>query len=76
MFTNVSAAEPLRITTVRGHLCVTVPWSRAEGLQTRLRKQGIGSTLQLEPMTRAACLEVWPGVDEDRVRAALESVSR
>jgi hypothetical protein len=71
MFTNASAAEPLRVTAVRGHVCVTVPWGRAEQLQTRLRKRGIRSTLHLDPQTRAACLEVWPGADEDEVQAAL-----
>jgi hypothetical protein len=50
---------------------IPVPWRSAEGLQTHLRRRGIGSTILWEPSQQGACLEIWAGADMDRVWAAL-----
>lgn len=52
-------------------LRVRVAWGAAEGLQTYLRHQEVGTTTHLDPTAREAWLEVWPGVDEGRLREAL-----
>jgi hypothetical protein len=63
------AVAPL--TAVGAGFSFPVPWRRAEGLQAYLRRQGIKSTVHFDPAAREARLEVWPGPDAARVRAAL-----
>jgi hypothetical protein len=74
MLPATTIQQPLRVTTARNRLCVQVPWNRAEEVQTRLRRQGIGSTLHLNPAERVASLELWPGVDAEKAQAALEKI--
>ena len=59
------------ITTVRDRLCVTVPWDRAENVQSRFRTHGIETTLHLEPALRQAKLELWGNVGLEQVQAIL-----
>jgi hypothetical protein len=58
-------------TAVGAGFSFPVPWRRAERLQAYLRRQGIKSTVHFDPAAREARLEVWPGPDAARVRAAL-----
>jgi hypothetical protein len=74
MLANSNTHELPPIRAVRDRLCVQVPWARSEEWQTRLRRAGIPSTLQLDPVSREAHLEVWPGFEENRVRAALATI--
>jgi len=74
MLCNETVHETPQVTAVRNRLYVRVPWNRAEEWQTRLRRAGIPTTLQLDPFSRESHLEVWPGPDENRVRAALEEI--
>jgi hypothetical protein len=74
MLFNETSHDVPRLTAIRNRLCVEVPWAWAEEWQTRLRKAGIPTTLQLDPKLRQAHLEVWPGPDETRVRAALQTI--
>ncbi len=71
MLSNQTTCETPGVTMIRGRLCVAVPWDRAEEWQTRLRREGIPTTLQLDPLWRESLLEVWPGPDAGRVQAAL-----
>lgn len=52
---------------------VTVPWDQADALQAGLRKHGCPTTLCLNPETRQARLELWPGVSPEAVLALLEA---
>jgi hypothetical protein len=52
-------------------LSVGVTPRDAEALQTFLRRRGVGATLCWGPYGRACRLELWPGADPDRARAAL-----
>ena len=42
----------------------------------RLRRSGIRSTLHLDPASREARLEVWPGQDAAQVQAVLDALRR
>jgi hypothetical protein len=74
MLSNLTTRDTPGITTVRGRLRVQVPWDRAEEWQTRLRRQGIPTTLQLDPVWRESHLEAWPGADAGRLQAALQQL--
>ena len=50
---------------------VSVPYDDAEKWHARLEKEGWPSTLCLDPVSRAASLELRPDADLDRVTAAL-----
>jgi hypothetical protein len=52
---------------------VSVPWDEAEALRAALLKHGCPTTLCLNPETRQARLEVWPGVKPEAVLAVLEA---
>jgi hypothetical protein len=58
---------------VNDRLCVEVPWRDAEGVQTHLRRQGIGSTICWVPSEQRAHLELAPATDESSARQALAS---
>jgi len=60
------------LVTEGGRCFIPVPAGRAEELQARLRKQGIGSTVVVEPYDHQARLELWPGASPERVRALLQ----
>ena len=51
---------------------VSVPWNEAGALHSTLRKSGCPTTLCLNPETRTARLELWPGVNPEAVLAVLE----
>jgi hypothetical protein len=74
MTANPILQEPLQLTTIRNRSCIPVSWDWAEEWQTRLRKEGVRSTLQLDLASREAHLEIWPGTDPARVRAALDKL--
>jgi hypothetical protein len=57
--------------TVNGRLRVDVAWRHAEGLQTHLRRHGLGSTICWIPSEQHAHLELAPGTDESSARQAL-----
>jgi hypothetical protein len=73
--TPAARPEPVRVQSRGDQLIIPVACRHAEALQTRLRRQDIGTTLYLEPYTEEARLEVWPGVDAGRVQAALDDLS-
>jgi hypothetical protein len=52
---------------------VTVPWEDADILREALAKRGCPTTLCLNPETRQARLELWPGVTTEAVLAVLEA---
>lgn len=60
------------VSTEGGRHYVSVPWGEAEVLHTALRKCGCPTTLCLNPETRQARLELWPGVTPEAVVAVLE----
>jgi hypothetical protein len=66
-------AQALRVQPVGNVLKVDAPWRQAEGLQTFLRRRGIGTTLVLDARPREAHLEVWPGADATTVQQALDA---
>jgi hypothetical protein len=67
---KVQDAPQLR-TDAKNHLVIETTWKEAERLQTYLGKRDMPTTLVLDPVERRAHLEVWPGVSEEEVRAAL-----
>ncbi len=71
MSPTLSPFEVPEIQNDGGLLVMPVAWKHAEGLQNRLKEQGIGSTLCWIPYTNEARLEFWPGTDAASVRAAL-----
>ena len=71
MLRDGTTRDTLCATAAQLGLSISVAWRSAEALQTRLRRQGIRTTLHLDPATREASLEVWPGTDADKARAAL-----
>jgi len=60
------------VSTEGGRHYVSVPWKEAEVLHAALRKSGCPTTLCLNPETRQARLELWPGVNPEAVLAVLE----
>jgi hypothetical protein len=68
---NGALLEPLRVTAVCDRRVIPVPWARAEGLQSHLCRHGIRSTICLDPASREALLELWPGADAGQVQVAL-----
>jgi hypothetical protein len=50
---------------------IPVSWERADALRAALSKCGCPTTLCLDPETRQARLELWPGVTAEAVRAVL-----
>ena len=42
-----------------GPVLIPVPWSEADALQYQLRKDGLGSTVHLDPSRKQARLELW-----------------
>jgi len=71
---HTSPFESLRVQQAGNQLTIAVPWRHAEGLQTRLREQGIRSTLYFEPWSQDARLEPWPGADAQKVQEILDSL--
>lgn len=55
-----------------GRRFVPVPWERADVIHAALAKRGYRTTLCLNPETRQARLELWPGVASEDVLAVLE----
>ena len=60
------------VSTEGGRHYVSIPWNEAESLHAALRKSGCPTTLCLNPETRQARLELWPGVTPEAVLAVLE----
>jgi hypothetical protein len=52
---------------------VRVPWAAADALHAALAKHGCPTTLCLDPETRQARLELWPGVSPEAIRAVLDA---
>jgi len=59
--------------TEAGRRYVPVPWDQADTLHAALHKHGCPTTLCLDPETRQARLELWPGVAPEAVLAVLEA---
>ena len=66
----------LEVRAVNSCLVVDVSWGDAEGVQSHLHRRGVRSTLHLDPRTREAVLEIWPGPDEAKVRDSLADWKR
>jgi len=71
MTDNGPQFDPPQVSAGGDGLRVRVSWREVDGLQTYLRHQEIGTTTHLDPTAKEAWLEVWPGVEEGRLRAAL-----
>jgi hypothetical protein len=56
-----------------GRRYVSVPWDHADAVRAALHKRGCPTTLCLNPETRQARLELWPGVAPEAVLAVLEA---
>ena len=56
-----------------GQVVIDVAWDDADRLRCLLRRHGLPGTVNLDPETREARLELWNGADLDAVRAILES---
>jgi len=54
---------------------IPVPWEQAETIREALRRHGCLTTLCLNPETRQARLELWPGVSADEALALIEQLS-
>jgi hypothetical protein len=59
------------MTVEAGRLVVRVPSRRADLVKARLEKHGLRATLHWTPWEEEARLELWPGAEPDKVRAAL-----
>ena len=59
------------VTTTPGGVLVSVPYARAESYQSYFKKEGIGSTLHLDPANREARLELRTNLSAERVQALL-----
>jgi len=66
--------DTLKVTSDRGRSYVWVPWSHADELHSYLQRRGYRSTLCLDPASREAQLELWPGVDPAEVLGALDEL--
>jgi|SRR5438270_3379987 len=73
MRTDALFPEGPRLMTDAGQQFVAVPWAEADSLHALLRKRGYPTTLCLNPETRDARLELWPGVAPEAVIAILEA---
>jgi hypothetical protein len=51
------------LTADRGRWCLVVAWENVPVVYDHLRLRGCRSTLCLDPVSRAAHLVLWPGVD-------------
>jgi hypothetical protein len=60
------------ITVEGGRSYLTIGWNEAEPVHAALRRSGCPTTLCLNPETRQARLELWPGVTPERALAVLE----
>ena len=72
MSTAATASPPL--TSERGRWYVAVPWDCAHQWHARLGREGLQSTLCLDPAAREARLELWQGVDPQRALAVLQEM--
>jgi hypothetical protein len=72
MLSDRIRSRELVVSQVEGRIFVGVPWDRADQIQDRLRGQGIGSTLHLDPRGREARLELWTNLRLERVRELLD----
>lgn len=68
MLPTDSSRADVQIVEANGKVLLTIPWGSADEWQARFRKQGIGSTLHLDPATREARIEPWTNLTVDRVR--------
>jgi hypothetical protein len=62
----------LQLISERGRWYVPVPWADGDNLRTAVSRLGLPSTLCLNPETREARLELWPGVSPAEFLAACE----
>jgi hypothetical protein len=67
-----SLNAPLQATSENGQLLIPVPPRSAEAVQSHLQREGIRTTVVLDPGAAEARLEVWPGSDAGGVQAALD----
>jgi hypothetical protein len=72
MPTPTSAPVTPQLVSDRGRWYVPVPWDAGDRLREALARLGFPSTLCLNPETREARLELWPGVSPPEFLAALE----
>jgi hypothetical protein len=65
-------SQKVCVSPVGNQLLVTVPWDKADALQSYLRGHGIGSTVCLDPAAETAHLELWQGADLQKLKALVE----
>jgi hypothetical protein len=73
---KVSGAEPAtpQLVSDRGRWSVPVAWATGDNVRLALGRLGHPCTLCLNPETREARLELWPGVSPAEFLAALEQL--
>jgi hypothetical protein len=59
------------LTADRGRWCLPVAWEQVPVVYDHLRLRGCRSTLCLDPVSRAASLILWPGVDPWKAAALI-----
>jgi hypothetical protein len=72
MKTDLPFPDLPQVVHVNGRCYLPVAWEEADVLHEVLRRSGHPTTLCLNPETREARLELWPGVNPDAVLTALE----
>jgi len=75
MKTNARNLARIEVVHRDGRCYLSVRWEDADFLHETLRKGGCPTTVCLNPETRAARLELWPGVTADAVRAVLAGLA-
>ncbi len=68
---DLALNEPLHVVCAGARRTVPAPWDRADALREYLQKEGIGSTVCLEPTDHQAYLEIWPEARTEDVERLL-----
>ncbi len=71
MTSDIFRLDRIQVRQVESKVHIEVPWDEAERWAAYFRSLGFGSTLQLDPLERAASLELWTNLTADRVQTFL-----
>ncbi len=74
MATDTLANGSTPVISARGRWYIPVPWEQADDLHFQLRRRGCPATLCLDPDSRSARLELWPGVTPERALGELDGL--
>jgi hypothetical protein len=72
MSVTTSPLHKVCVSPVGNRVVVTIPWDKADPLQSYLRGHGIGSTVCLDPAAETAHLELWESADPQKLHALVE----